>query len=243
MDKIYAVIPAYNEQDNIREVINDWYPVIMATGPESRLVIIDDGSKDDTFDILCDEAHKRPGLIALSKPNSGHGATLLYGYRYAISQGADFIFQTDSDGQTLASEFEGFYKRRNDYDIVIGHRKGRQDGFSRLVVTKTLKAVVRLMFGVKITDANTPYRLMKAEPLKDCLSVVPDNFNLTNVVLSVAFARFAYKGAFVPVTFRPRQGGKNSINIPKIIKIGFRALRDFRSINKEINNECKKRKQ
>lgn len=242
MEKIYAVIPAYNEQDNIREVINDWYPVIAATGRDSRLVVIDDGSKDDTYRILREEAADKPALIALTKPNSGHGATVLFGYEYALSHGADFVFQTDSDGQTLSSEFEEFYRHRYDYDIVIGHRKGRQDGFSRLLVTKTLKAVVRIMFGVSVRDANTPFRLMKAQALADCMRVVPKRFNLSNVVLTVAFARLGYKGLYIPVTFRPRQGGKNSINIRKIALIGFRALRDFYRINKELKHESKKRK-
>ena len=52
MDKLYIVIPAYNEQDNIEEVVKDWYPVVEKTGAESRLVIIDDGSKDATYEKL-----------------------------------------------------------------------------------------------------------------------------------------------------------------------------------------------
>ena len=60
MDKLYIVIPAYNEQDNIDEVVKDWYPVVEKTGPESRLVIIDDGSKDATYEKLLALAKDRP---------------------------------------------------------------------------------------------------------------------------------------------------------------------------------------
>ncbi len=105
MDSLYIVIPAYNEEANVENVVKDWYPVIEKMSDKSRLVIIDDGSRDNTYKILTRLAEKRPKLIALTKPNAGHGATVLYGYNYAIEKGADYIFQTDSDGQTLPSEF------------------------------------------------------------------------------------------------------------------------------------------
>lgn len=240
MDKLYIVIPAYNEQDNIEAVVNDWYPVVENIGGESKLVIIDDGSKDDTYGVLKTLAQTRPFLEPVTKPNAGHGATVLFGYDYALKNGADYVFQTDSDGQTLASEFEGFWKLREEYDMVIGHRKGRQDGFSRIVVTKTLKFVCRICFGVKVTDANTPFRLMKAEGLKANLEYVPENFNLSNVILSVIYAKKEKKGLqkvqYLPITFRPRQGGVNSINIKKIFRIGIKAVKDFAAINKSIKD-------
>lgn len=236
MDKLYIVIPAYNEQDNIEEVVKDWYPVVEKRGIDSKLVVIDDGSKDNTYDKLCRLAENLPQLTPLTKPNGGHGATVLYGYKYALENGADFVFQTDSDGQTLSSEFDAFWDCRNDYDMVIGHRKGRQDGFSRIIVTKTLKAVCFICFGVKLTDANTPFRLMKSKGLQENLAYVPENFNLSNVILSVIYARRKQSIKYMPITFRPRQGGVNSINIKKIFKIGVKALKDFRTINKSLKD-------
>lgn len=234
MDKLYIVIPAYNERDNIENVVNDWYPVVDKHGDDSRLVVINDGSKDDTYEILKKLAESRPKMIALTKPNGGHGSTILFGYNYAIKEGADFIFQTDSDGQTLPSEFESFWEERNNFDMVIGHRKGRQDGFSRIFVTKTLKLVCKICFHVTIVDANTPFRLMKAESLKNEIGLIPENYNLSNVIISVLFIKKGYKVKFIPITFRPRQGGVNSINMKKIFKIGKKALHDFSQINKII---------
>ena len=78
MDNLYIVIPAYNEEENIAQVIEDWYPVIRSHdgGGASRLVIIDDGSRDATFSILQEAATSRPLLCPISKPNGGHGATV-----------------------------------------------------------------------------------------------------------------------------------------------------------------------
>lgn len=234
MSKLYIVIPAYNEEANIKNVIKDWYPVVEKVGNDSRLVIIDDGSKDGTYDILKEEAKNLPALKAITKPNGGHGATVLYGYHYALSEGADYIFQTDSDGQTLPEEFWSFWELREKYDMVIGNRKGRQDGLSRIFVTKTLKLVLFLCFHVSITDANTPFRLMKASTLKNYIGLIPENFNLSNVILSVIYAKKKLEVKYLPVTFRPRQGGVNSINMKKIIKIGKKAFHDFRVINRSI---------
>lgn len=234
MDKLYIIIPAYNEEANIDRVIKDWYPIVEKLGNESKLVIIDDGSKDRTYSIMQQYAKEHTAFEPITKTNGGHGATVLYGYHYAISAGADYVFQTDSDGQTLPEEFWPFWEQRNAYDMVIGHRKGRQDGFSRVFVTKTLKFVLRLCFGVSITDANTPFRLMKASVLKEQLRLVPENFNLSNVMISVIYARKRLAVRYLPVTFRPRQGGVNSINMKKIIRIGKQAFLDFRRINKNL---------
>lgn len=233
-DKLYIVIPAYNEQETIRQVVKDWYPVVEKAGEGSRLVIIDDGSRDDTYAILTECAGRMQQLIALTKENAGHGATLLYGYHYALKEQADYIFQTDSDGQTLPSEFADFWKLRRKYDMIIGNRSKRGDGLARVVVTKVLKLVIRLCFGVSVTDANTPYRLMKGEVLKEQIKLVPRDFFLCNVLLTVIYTKRRLKIKYLPITFRPRQGGTNSINMKRIVKIGKQSLKDFRELNKII---------
>ena len=212
-DRLFIVIPAYNEQDNIRQVVTDWYPVVEKHGNDSRLVVIDDGSRDDTFAILQEMTQSMPKLTALTKPNGGHGATVMYGYKYALDNGADYVFQTDSDGQTLPSEFEPFWIARNKYDVTIGYRNKRRDGLSRIFVTKILRLVVYICFRTYVLDANTPYRLMSADTLRENLSYIPDDFFLTNVALSAIYKKRRQKVHFIPITFRPRQGGKNSINI------------------------------
>lgn len=236
MDKLFIVIPAYNEESNIQQVVNDWYPIVEKYNGNggSRLVIIDDGSKDSTFKIMQELAKDKPLFNPITKANAGHGATVLYGYNYALDENADYIFQTDSDGQTLPDEFHEFWEKRNDFDMVIGWRNKREDGSSRVFVTKTLKLVLWLCFGVSITDANTPFRLMKADVLRKYIEYVPKNFNLSNVILSVIYAREKCNVKFIPITFRPRQGGVNSINMKKIFGIGKKALKDFRQINKQL---------
>lgn len=237
-DKLYIIIPAYNEGENLQTLIEQWYPIVVQTGPESRLVIIDDGSKDNTYEILEKNNRERNQMISIKKENEGHGATILYGYDYALNNKADFIFQTDSDGQTVPEEFWEFWYLRNDYDMIIGWRKKRQDGFSRVLVTKVLKIVIKISFGVFVPDANTPFRLLNANILEQYIHLIPEKFNLSNVILAVIYEKKNLKTKYVPITFKPRQGGTNSINIKNIIKIGAKSLKDFSAISKTLQRGC-----
>lgn len=231
---LYIVMPAYNESENIEFVIKQWYPIIEKLNNGSKLLIVNDGSKDDTFDKLCVFLKKYPLLLAIDKVNSGHGATILFGYRKCIEMGAEYIFQTDSDGQTNPEEFWQFWQNRNVYDFQIGYRKGRQDGFGRIIVTKMLRFVIWFMFHEWVVDANTPFRLMKAERLKIVMEKIPENFFLANVAISAISLKQKEKCKWYPITFKPRQGGVNSINFKRIVKIGWRAIFEFKDLYKSL---------
>lgn len=236
MDKLYLVIPAYNEESNIVQCIEDWYPIVERYGGEgSRLVLIDDGSKDSTYSSMLAQAKNRPLLEPLTKPNGGHGATVLYGYRYAIDHGADYIFQTDSDGQTNPDEFEQFWAKRQEYQAIIGSRLVRGDGKQRQFIENVVCFLLWIVFGVKVQDANAPFRLMCKDLLEQYIHRLPQDFNIPNIMFTTYFVYYGHKVAFLPITFKPRQSGTNSINIRKIIRIGWMALGDFYRLRREMH--------
>ena len=233
---LYLVAPAYNESQNITQFVEQWYSVVERHngGGLSRLVVVDDGSKDDTYAKLQSMATIHELLLPLTKPNSGHGATLLYAYKYAIEHGADYIFQTDTDGQTSAGEFEAFWDIRGDYCAVFGKRPHRGDGISRKFVENVLCMILRVIFGVKVPDANCPFRLMRSEIVRKYVDMMPEDFNLPNVMLTVYCAYSREAIAFKDITFSARRGGKNSINIKRIITIGLKAMKDFTQLRKNL---------
>ncbi|CCX58204.1 putative uncharacterized protein [Blautia hydrogenotrophica CAG:147] len=233
MDKLYIVMPAYNEEANIEAVVSQWHPLVEKIGSDSRLVVMDDGSKDHTYEKLKDLQKKFPQLVGVTKENEGHGATVLRAYHYAIDHGADYVFQTDSDGQTLPEEFWPLWENRQRGGLLIGQRKGREDGISRVFVTRVLRLVLFAVFRVWVKDANTPFRLMKASELEQVLKKIPEGFNLSNVIMTVIYEK-ENKVTYYPITFRPRQGGVNSINLRKISRIGWQAVKDFRRIRKKL---------
>ena len=238
METLYIIAPAYNESDNIRKFIDDWYPIIETYNGNgnSRLVIVNDGSTDNTYKILQECARTRPLLKPLTKQNGGHGEAVLFGYRHAIVHGADCIFQTDSDGQTDPTEFHQFWNLHHEYDAVIGNRPKRQDGLYRRFVQRVLLLILKMTFGVKIPDANAPFRLMKTELVKKYIHKMPEGFNLPNVMFTTYFSYFHENIKFIEISFKPRQGGRNSINFKRIIKIGWQAIGDFTNLKKNIND-------
>ncbi|MBS6194609.1 MAG: glycosyltransferase family 2 protein [Clostridiales bacterium] len=232
-DRLIIVIPAYNEEMNIESVVQQWHPIVEKIGEESRLFVINDGSTDGTQEKLVELQKRYSCLRAVKKANQGHGATILYGYHCAIADGADYIFQTDSDGQTLPEEFWPLWEKRAEYGLLIGSRKGRQDGWQRVMVTRVLRLVLRMTFGCRVEDANTPFRLMDSKTLSKVLEEIPENYSLSNVLMTVLYTKRNLGVRYFPITFRPRQGGKNSINMKRIFRIGTKALKDFRHLSRQ----------
>lgn len=232
MDILYIVMPAYNEEANIEQVVQEWYPILEGKNESSRIVVADDGSTDNTHEILLNLKKIYPQLEILSSTGKQHGPKVIALYDYVINQGADWIFQTDSDGQTNPKEFETFWELRNQYDGIFGNRTARGDGLSRAFVEKVVCFLLKLYFNVSIPDANAPFRLMNAKVVNKYIYKMDKNYNLPNIMMTTFFVHNKEKVIFENISFKPRQGGKNSINIPKIIKIGFNAMNDFRNFKK-----------
>ena len=239
-ESLYIVMPAYNEEANIEKTVKDWYPILKFGNKDSRLVIADAGSVDNTNKILLKLQKKYPQLEIKSDSLKQHGPKLIYLYKYAISKKADWIFQTDSDGQTNPKEFEGFWQEKNKYDILLGNRCIRGDGKSRALVEKVVCFLVRIYFKIKVPDANAPFRLMKSSIVKKYIDVFKEDYNIPNIILTSYFVYNEEKYVFKEITFKPRQAGANSINLKKIIKIGWKALSDFRFFRKDMKQHDKK---
>lgn len=107
-----------------------------------------------------------------------------------------------------------------EYDGIFGYRSVRGDGRTRAFVEKVVCILLRLYFGVKVLDANAPFRLMKCEMLKKYIYNLNDNYNLPNIMIVTYLVHYKQKVEFKKITFKLRQAGENSINMPKIIKIG-----------------------
>ena len=236
METLYIVMPAYNEEANIEAVVRDWMPVLEGKSSDSRLVVADSGSTDGTHALLLALKQTCPQLEILSETGKQHGPKLIALYRHAIERGADYVFQTDSDGQTSPAEFAGFWELRDRYDAILGNRTARGDGKSRALVEKVVCLLLKLIFGVSVPDANAPFRLMLCAVVAKYIDRFDPDYNLPNIMLTAFFARYGEKLTFRAISFKPRQGGVNSINIPKIVRIGWKALGDFMAFRRGMKS-------
>lgn len=206
-------------------------------GGDSKLIIINDGSTDKTYEKLLELKQEYSYLLPLTKENGGHGPTILFGYHYAIENKADYIFQTDSDGQTNPGEFYDFWNLRKKYDAIIGNRINREDGKERAFVEKVVCLMLKLFFKVNVPDANAPFRLMSAQLLNKYINRISIDYNLPNIILTMFFKYYDENILFKEITFCARKKGKNTINFKKIINIGMKSIKDFYFYRKGIKNE------
>lgn len=231
-ETLYIVMPAYNEEANIKNVVEEWYPVLANGDEKSRMVISDGGSKDNTLQILYELQKKYPKIVVIPKPGTDHGTKVILLYKFSIKNKADWIFQTDSDGQTDPKEFAEFWDLRMSHDIIMGNRTKRGDGTGRKIVENVLRCYLKIFFGVMVPDANAPFRLMKSEIVKKYINMMPNDFYLPNAILAACFARYHENVVYRTITFMPRQGGINYMNMKRIFKIGADSIRDFSKIKK-----------
>ena len=94
--------------------------------------------------------------------------------------------------------------------------------------------LLRIYFGIRLQDANAPFRLMKSNLLKKYIYRFKEDYNLPNIMLSTYFAYYKENVCYKEITFKTRQGGINSINFKKIFKIGINALNDFKHFKKDM---------
>lgn len=233
-----VVMPFYNEEQNVRSVVGEWLEALVACRMKAVLLAVDDGSRDNTFPSLEVLAKKNEGrLLVFHKTNSGHGRSCRFGYEKAISLGAEWVMQVDSDGQCDPRYFAEFWTSREGTDCVFGRRVSRGDGLARSMTSKMCRLAAGLVVGFDPGDANVPYRLMRREALVDALERVPADFDIHNVALTVALRQNPkWRWKWVPIHFRARQGGENSINLRKVAKMGLGMLRDLKRIKRSSSS-------
>jgi glycosyltransferase involved in cell wall biosynthesis len=218
---LYVVMPIYNEQESIGEVVREWKACLDRLAPDHRILILNDGSKDNTAAVLADIAAATPGVEVVNKPNSGHGRTCIHGYREAITRGAKWIFQIDSDGQCDPQYFEAVWNQRHQYASVFGKRVDRDDGLARKVISLFCRAATHIATGVPVRDPNVPYRLMRADVLARAIADFPQDFGLSNILVSVVLQKgLGSQMGFQPIGFRDRTGGEPSVKWMKFVTEG-----------------------
>ncbi len=220
--ELAVVIPVFNEEGNIRKCVEDWVKVLSSLEIDFELIIIDDGSWDRSPVVLT-ELKPRNEIRIITKPNEGHGPSILLGYREA-SETAEWVFQADSDNEISPHEFRNFWESRVGNDAVLGWRKDRHQTFIRKAVSKIAGLVTRVLFGCRVHDANIPFRLIHAETLSKIISRIPRKTFAPNIAISGALCRLELAIEELPVQFIGRENGKPSFTDIGIVLRSFRAL-------------------
>jgi len=160
----------------------------------------------------------------IHKANSGHGPTILQGYRKA-SQLADWVFQCDSDDEIRAEHFPVFWRKREHFDGLFGVRVGRRQGLARSVISLGSRTIVRCLFGQAVRDVNTPYRLMRANLLRPIVERIPADTFAPNVLISGVLAKARLRILNLAVPHECRQTGSVSLVKRRLCRAVLKSFR------------------
>lgn len=222
MTALSVVMPVYNEEHGVAEVIADVVRHVLDTVPDSELVMVDDRSTDGTAAVLAAAAEADDRITVLTNErNSGHGPTVLRGL--AASAG-DWILHIDSDGQVDLAEFDRLWSRRDDADLVLGYRVARQDPLHRLVLTRFTAVLVSTLTGAWVRDGNTPYKIIRRSLFDHLSPAIPADTFAPSLLLVMGARRSGARVVEVGTTHLPRAHGASTLNIPRLAKVVGRCV-------------------
>ncbi len=210
MKKIAVIIPAYNEESSIADVIRS---INKLSNEEFHFqpLVVNDCSRDNTAKIAAAE-----DCLLLNLPvNLGIGGAVQTGFRYAFLRKFDFAFQVDGDGQHPSAFIPSMveFMMHNNCDVLIGSRfiqkKGFQTSAARRAGIRYFKWLIRLLCGITITDATSGFRLLNRKALSIVSEYYPDEYPEPESI--ILFYLHRLKILEIPVEMNERSGGQSSI--------------------------------
>jgi glycosyltransferase involved in cell wall biosynthesis len=214
------VAPAYNEEANIESVIRYWQKILSEDRLPGEIVITNDGSTDRTGEFLKRLKKEYPNLKVINfKTNGGYGRALSTSIAYARGK---YILTTDSDGQFDVAEYKLLLNKleKGGYDVVTGFRKRKVDSLAKVFADRVLNKIVRLFFGIRLTDTNCALKLFKREVIQSIN--IDANGYPTPTELLLKLNALGYSIAETGITHFEREGGKSKL---KILSTGINFLK------------------
>ena len=220
--QLTVIIPVYNEEEIIIKVLKDWSNELKDIGLTYEIKVYNDGSKDNTSSVLKNLEKQIPNLLIVNKKNSGHGPTILQGYRGACHS-SEWIFQVDSDNEMPASFFQELWQNKDAYDFLIGIRTNRDQHIARKIISILSRYTIWLFYGKGITDVNSPYRLMRTSCFAGLFKTIPVNTFAPNLIIS-GYAGLKHMRIFqTKVPHTNRETGEVSIKHFKLLKVAAKS--------------------
>ncbi len=220
---LMLVMPVYNEEECIQGVVASWRDCFEQLNLDFALLILNDGSKDGTARAL--QAFEGDARVrVINKANSGHGPTILQGYRVAVAE-AEWVFQCDSDDEMKPASFPKLWGKREKYDALFGTRALRAQEPARRMLSAGSRLAVRLIFGRGVRDVNTPFRLMRSKVLQPIVFAIPDDTFAPNILISGVLSKRRARIHNTLVTHENRKTGTASLTSAKVWKVAAKSFK------------------
>lgn len=209
MNDLTIVIPAYNEEQALSFFLPELLQYCRTTG--CKLIIVNDGSKDGSKDML--DRHADPSFFTPihHKVNRGYGGAIKSGIKATKTE---FVITIDADGQHRLEDVTALYQvlKEKDADMVIGSRTKNKESLYR----KTGKALIRFIAGllmpIKIHDLNSGMKIYHSDLARRYMQLCPNDMAFSDII-TLIFINQRHLVLEHPITVEPRTTGKSTINI------------------------------
>lgn len=237
--RVLVIVPAFNESATIADVLES----LKQQAPGCDIVVIDDGSEDDTAPIVA----QVPGVTLVQLPfNLGIGGAMQTGYKFAWRNGYDIAVQCDADGQHPAARIRDLVAlvAEGKADMLIGSRYVADTGYTPSVTRRLgkslLSRLVDAIVGGGITDTTSGFRAANRRVIRMFARHYPEDYPEAEAL--VILHKTGLKAAEMPVEMSPRQGGRTSIRPQNaayyMVKVGLAIFVDiFRKFTRTPEND------
>ena len=216
-----VVLPAYNEESVIAQTVGQCVAVLAVLAPDYEVIVVDDGSRDQTGAIADALAAAHPRVrVVHNRPNRGYGGALLAGFAAARKP---LTFFMDADGQFDLRDLAGLLRARAaGHRVVLGYRERRRDPWPRLVNAWGWNVLVSGLFGLRVRDVDCAFKLYDTNLVR--MLAVQAAGAMVNTEMLAKLARVGVPYVEVPVQHYPRQHGSATGANPRVILHAFAEL-------------------
>jgi len=207
-NRVFAVIPAYNEEKRIYEVVKNTKKYV------DNVIVVDDGSSDKTKEI----AKKAKAIVLRHLVNLGKGASLKTGCDFAIENKADIIIVIDADNQHNPKEIPNFLESIKKHDVVLAYRRRNKNmpqtmQFGNWFINKTIK----FLYGIKIKDSQCGYRAFTSKAYKKLRWKASDYSMESEMITNIGKNKLSYAEIPVETIYSDKYKGTTIFDGIKIV--------------------------
>ncbi|MFA5859629.1 MAG: glycosyltransferase family 2 protein [Elusimicrobiota bacterium] len=225
MHGITAVLPAFNEAENLAFVVSELNATLCSAVREYEIIVVNDGSSDNTASVLAELQKKYSLLKTISfLSNQGYGRCFCAGVHSAKYE---YVLFTDTDGQFVYSDLLKILPVSPEVDAYLGYRVNKQYGILRNLCSRIFNWLIRIVFGLKVRDINCAVKLYKKGVC------IPDKLISRRFFVNAELLiRLHSRGCVVhefPVTHRPRKTGVSTVRCIEVLNTFIDAARFVQS--------------
>lgn len=220
MKRALVIIPTYNEIENISQIV----PAVLAQDPRLEVLVVDDNSPDGTGAAVEAMRATEPRIHLLERERKmGLGTAYVAGFKYAIEQGIDYVFEMDADFSHDPAMLPEFLRSIEEYDLVLGSRYVKGVNvinwpMKRLLLSYYANVYTRIVTGLPVRDATGGFKCFRVEVLKAIdLDRVRSNGYAFQIEMSFKAYRKGYRIHEIPIVFMDRRVGVSKMS-KKIVR-------------------------